>query len=283
MVLPAFEVIDPPRETPVVVEVPHAGVHLDPESLAWTAAPARSVGRDADLYVDAIFADAAEEGASLLVARMSRFVVDLNRGEDDVDCEAVEGGGTTPWARGLIWRLTTDGEPVLWRRLPRREFTRRLDAVYRPYHARLAEMLARKRAQFGFAILLCAHSMPSVARRGHSDAVTPRADIVPGTRGRTTAAGVVIDAVDQHCRQRGLSVRHDDPYRGGFSTAHYGRPEQGVHAVQIEIARRLYMDEQSLGLDPRGFPAVRELGRTLVARLTSPELHERLRQLGSTL
>lgn len=280
MVVPAFEVIEPRRESPVVVEIPHAGIHLDPESVAWTIAPVRSVGRDADLYVDALFQDGPEEGATVLVARASRFVIDLNRAETDCDGEAVEGGGATSHPRGLIWRLTTDGDPVIPRRLPRRELVRRLERVYRPYHAALADLLDRKKARFGVAVLLCAHSMPSVARRGYSDAATPRADIVPGTRGRTTAAGVVIDEVEQHFRERGLSVRHDEPYKGGYSTAHYGRPDRGVHAVQIEIARRLYMDEQSLEVDPRGFAAVRELGRSLVARLASLELLERLQKLG---
>lgn len=290
-VVPAFDIFDvvEPRgaESPVVVEVPHAGLHLDPESLAWTVAPARSVGRDADLYVDALFQDAPAEGATLLAARLSRFVVDLNRSEADCDAEAVEGGGPTPWPRGLIWRLTTDGDPILAGRLPRRELQRRLDLVYRPYHAALSALLARKRERFGVAVLLCAHSMPSTARGPEGPApgrptaaptLIPCADIVPGTRGRTTAAAAVIDAVDRHCRAHGLSVRHDDPYRGGFSTAYYGQPGQAVHAVQIEIARRLYMDEQSLGMNARGFAAVRELGRTLVARLSSAELIERLRK-----
>src|SRR6185369_15711755 len=109
-----FEVIEPTTgESPLVVEVPHAGLWIDPEALAFTVAPARSIARDADLHVDALFEDAPSEGATLLVAHTSRLVVDLNRGESDVDGEAVEGGGRTPWPRGLVWRLTTDGDPVL--------------------------------------------------------------------------------------------------------------------------------------------------------------------------
>ncbi|MCC6559547.1 MAG: N-formylglutamate amidohydrolase [Polyangiaceae bacterium] len=297
LVVQAFDVIEPRgEESPVVVEVPHAGVHVDPESLAWTIAPARSIGRDADLYVDALFQDAPAEGATLVTARLSRFVVDLNRSEADCDAEAVEGGGSTPWPRGLIWRLTTDGAPVLAGRLPRRELHRRLESVYRPYHAALHALLARKLERFGAAVLLCAHSMPSTSRQGFgaptprpagdrpldrpapAPPLIPRADVVPGTRGRTTAASSVIDEVDRHCRAHGLSVRHDDPYKGGFATAHYGRPDRSIHAVQIEIARRLYMDEQSLTVDARGFAAVREFGRTLVARLSSVELLRQLRQ-----
>jgi N-formylglutamate deformylase len=269
---PQFEVIEPKGgETPVVVEVPHAGLSLDAETLSYTIAPARSIARDADLHVEALFEDAPAEGATLIFARASRYLVDLNRGEGDFDHEAVEGGGRTSWPRGLIWRLTTDGEPILARRLPRAELERRLDLVYRPYHRVLEGLLARKRARFGFAVLLCAHSMPSLPRRGHADPAGARADIVPGTRGRTTAAAAVIDVVDRHARSCGYSVRHDDPYRGGFSTGHYGTPASAVHAIQVEISRRLYMDESTLRTDAQGSRGVREFARTLVARLAFAE------------
>ncbi|HMY19796.1 MAG TPA: N-formylglutamate amidohydrolase [Polyangium sp.] len=267
-----FEVIEPQTgESPVVVEVPHAGLQLDPESLAYTIAPARSIARDADLYVNELFQDAPNEGATFVCAQMSRYVIDLNRGEDDVDQEAVEGGGRTPWPRGLIWRLTTDGDSVLIRRLPRAELDRRLDAFYRPYHRELTAILARKRAKFGFVVLLCAHSMPSLARRGHNDSPGQRADIVPGTRGRTTAAPAVIDLVDWHARSFGFSVRHDDPYRGGFSTGFYGKPTHNAHAIQVEISRRLYMDETNHRRDAQGFRVVREFARSLVSQLAFSE------------
>jgi N-formylglutamate deformylase len=275
-----FEVIEPKAgESPLVVEVPHAGLWIDPEALAFTIAPARSIARDADLYVDRLFEDAPAEGASLLVARTSRFVVDLNRSEDDYDSEAVEGGAPRASARGLIWRLTTDGDPILLGRLPRAELERRLEQIYRPYHRALEALLARKLARFGFAILLCAHSMPSQGRGASTDHGAFRADLVPGTRGRTSAVGVVIDRVDAHGRARKWTIRHDDPYRGGFSTGHYGRPAHSVHAVQIEIARRRYMDESTLRIDPQGFAAVREFARSLAARLAFAEPDAPLRLL----
>jgi N-formylglutamate amidohydrolase len=211
------------------------------------------------------------EGATLIRAFTSRYVIDLNRGEDDVDQDAVEGGGRTPWPRGLIWRLTTDGDPVLTRRLPQTELERRLNAVYRPYHEALSILLARKRRRFGFVVLLCAHSMPSLTRRGHADSPGNRADIVPGTRGRTTAAPAVIDLVDWHARSYGFTVRHDDPYRGGFSTGFYGKPANTTHAIQVEISRRLYMDETSHRRDAQGFRVVREFARSLVAQLAFSE------------
>jgi len=275
-----FDIAPPEgRETPVIVEVPHAGVYLDPESLAFTIAPARCIARDADLYVDRLFQDAPAEGATLLVARISRYVVDLNRGPSDFDGDAVESGVGRGAPRGLVWRVATDGSPVLGSRLPHSELERRLAYAYRPYHAALTSLLAHKVARFGFAILLCAHSMPEPPRkvglmgmrpqpRAPGDP-SPLADIVPGTRGRTSAAGPLIDLVEAHARDSGYSVRHDDPYKGGFSTTHYGAPARNVHAIQIEIARRLYMDPDSLRTDPHRFESVRCFARTLVNRLAA--------------
>jgi N-formylglutamate amidohydrolase len=243
-----FSVVEPTgEETPLVVEVPHAGLWLDGPTFAHLAAPAKAIGRDADLYVDDLYADAPAHGATLVVAHLSRYVVDLNRSEQDVDPEVVEGAPShTRATRGIVWRLTSDGERVLDAPLPRRELERRLDAYYRPYHRALAQIVERKRARFGWAAVLAAHSMPSVGRATHGDTHAHRADVVPGTRGRTSAAAPFVDAVDAHARASRLSVAHDDPYQGGFTTQHYGRPDRAVHVVQVELARRLYMDEVTL-------------------------------------
>lgn len=265
-----FSVVEPTtEETPLVVEIPHAGLHVDGPALATLAAPGRAIGRDADLYVDELYGAAPAHGATLLCAHVSRYVVDLNRSETDLDASSVE--GTPPGARatrGIVWRLTSDGLKVLDAPLPRRELERRLDLVYRPYHRALARILERKRAQFGFAVLLAAHSMPSLGRAGagHVDPHAARADVVPGTRGRTSASPAFIEVVDRHARAAGLSVAHDDPYQGGFTTQHYGRPDLHVHVVQVELARRLYMDEATLQKNA-GFEGQRAWCSELVARL----------------
>jgi N-formylglutamate deformylase len=246
-----FTVIEPTtEETPLTVEVPHAGLFVDGPTLSRLAAPARAIGHDADLYVDELYAEAPAHGATLITSHVSRYVCDLNRSELDVDAESVE--GSPPHARatrGIIWRLTSEGARVLEAPLPRVELERRLDTYYRPYHRALAAVLERKRARFGFAILLAAHSMPSVGRAAHGDADAVRAvraDVVPGTRGRTSAAAAFIDHVDTQARAGGLTVAHDDPYQGGYTTQHYGRPDLQIHVVQVELARRLYMDEPTL-------------------------------------
>ncbi|MBX3208833.1 MAG: N-formylglutamate amidohydrolase [Labilithrix sp.] len=267
-----FSVVEPVgEETPLIVEIPHAGLWLDGPSLATLAAPARSIGRDADLWVDELYADAAAQGATMIVAHTSRYVVDLNRSEKDVDAESVEGAPATARAtRGIVWRLTSEGKRVLDAPLPRRELERRLESFYRPYHAAIAAAIARKRARFGHAIVLAAHSMPSVGRAAHGDAHAARADVVPGTRGRSSASPRFIDAVDALARGAGFSVAHDDPYQGGFTTVHYGRPKEAAHVVQVELARRLYMDETSLQKNA-GFERVRSFCGGLVARLGALE------------
>ncbi|HEV3190361.1 MAG TPA: N-formylglutamate amidohydrolase [Polyangiaceae bacterium] len=268
-----FERIEPRGpELPIIVEVPHASLRLPPEVLEVLAAPARSIARDADLYVDTLYEDAPTEGATVLVAQFSRYVIDVNRAECDVDGEVVEGG--RPDVRlhhGLVWRTTSDGEPALTRRLTSQELRERLDSVWRPYHRELAAIVERKRAQFGIAIILAAHSMPSTERgcspgqdgRRKGDR---RADVVPGSRGRKSADACFIDAVESHALSCGWTVRHDDPYAGGFTTQHYGRPTEGIHAVQVELARRLYLDEGTLQPLP-AFDVVRGWCRGLVARL----------------
>jgi N-formylglutamate deformylase len=267
----AFQLVEPTDgDSPVVVEVPHAGLWLDAEAASWINAPARCIARDADLYVDELFAGAPSRGATLVAARVSRYVVDLNRGPDDYDGLAVEGGPVRERPRGVIWRLSSDGIPVLRERLTVAEYERRMDRFHRPYHQALESLLQEKRARFGFAVLLCAHSMPTPRTR--VAAHPPLADIVPGTRGRSTAAECWIDLVDAVARGRGFQVQHDVPYRGGFSTGHYGRPEAGWHAVQVEIARRLYMDERRLGRDPVGFSAMTDFALELVSALVERAL-----------
>lgn len=269
---PPFEVIEPRAgESPVLVEIPHAGLDLPAEVLARLVAPARSIARDADLHVDELYESATDEGATLLVARTSRYAADLNRSEDDVDAGVVEGDARPPRpnARGLVWSTTTEDEPALDRPLTRDEYLWRLERIHRPYHETLKKILDRKIARFGYAILVCAHSMPSVGRPGHADAGTQRADVVPGSRGRTSAHPRIIDAVEAIARAHGRSVEHDRPYRGGYSTTHYGRPAAKCHAIQIELARRLYLDESALVRITSAMTQTKKLCRAFVARLAS--------------
>lgn len=259
---------------PLLVEVPHAGTFVPEALLDELVVPTDSLLRDADIYVNELFANAPQYGAGLLCANISRYVVDLNRAQDDFDSATVSDHPTVPFAqpRGVVWRATTDGRPLLRRPLSFDALRKRLDTYYVPYHSALSETLEALRAQHGYAMLLAGHSMPSRGRSLHNDVGVRRADVVPGTRGRTTADARMIDLVDAHFRQAGLSVRHDDPYKGGYSTTHYGRPDLRVHAVQVELNRALYVDETTFKRRAGDFEKLQGMLDGLVAKLAQLDL-----------
>ena len=242
-----FRVVRPKEgETPLIVEIPHAGLLADGRALASMKCSATSLARDADLYVDDLYEAAHEVGATMLVAHTSRYVIDLNRSEEDIDDESVQGASNRVRAtRGLIWRLTSAGDSILRAPLTQEEVARRVETYYRPYHRELSSLIADTRRRFGYAIVLAAHSMPDGGRN--------RADVVPGTQGRSSASVSIIDAVDRFWNEASYHVVHDVPYRGGFVTQFYGRPRENVHVVQLELARRLYMDDASLAPDRERF------------------------------
>jgi N-formylglutamate amidohydrolase len=255
--------------TPVLVEVPHSGLQVPPEVEPEIETTPLAVLRDSDIYVDQLYERAPDHGATLLVSRVSRYVVDLNRGPDEVDSAAVPRhpkGRHIP-ARGVVWRARTDGTPLLRAPLTIDQFARRIERYYEPYHQTLREVAARMRKEHGHVLILAAHSMPSAGRRVFGGRELRRADVVPGTRGRSTADARIIDLVDAHFRESGLSVKHDDPYRGGWTTSSYGAPKHGQHAVQIELNRALYVDEGTSEIKNPDFAQLQAVLDQLVNKL----------------
>lgn len=267
----AYFTLDAPRgrETAVIVEVPHAGTWIPPIVTPEIEVDRDSILRDSDLLVDRCWDRSAEFGATLLMANVSRYVVDLNRASDDIDLDIVplHPAPRPRQSRGVVWRRTIDGRMVS-PPLTYDQFRERLALFHVPYHDALRRLIAEKQRKFGFVILVAAHSMPSKSR----DGTKRRADIVPGTRGRTSADRRVIDAVERHFRAAGLTVRHDEPYRGGWTTMEYGRPREGVHAIQIELNRALYADEQSLRPKTAELAWMRSLTEKLLVKLGALDL-----------
>lgn len=238
-------------ESPLVVSVPHAGTVVPDEDAPLLALEGQALLRDADLYVDRLCREVPSLGVPLLRALVSRYVLDVNRAPDDVDrevCPSLD-RPTRVSARGLVWRVTTDGAAVLKRPLTGVELESRIARIHRPYHEALAQLLEEKRARHGFAVLLDAHSMPSTGRPGHSDPGARRADIVPGDVRGASCAPSLSRLVAEHFEGAGFAVRPNDPYMGGFITRHHGRPARGVHAIQLEMNRDLYMEEEALRFD----------------------------------
>ena len=233
-------------ETPLVVSVPHAGERVDDEDAPLLIASERTRRMDADLHVDRLYQNAPSLGAAFLAATVSRYVLDLNRGPGDVDAEVCPTHPAPIPAnpRALIWRLSTGGDAVQARGLTMAELQSRIDRIHRPYHKRLSALLNDRVERFGYAILLDAHSMPSVGRVTHADTGQRRADIVPGDNRGKSCEAALRELVMSHFSEQGFSVALNKPYSGGWITRNYGRPADGVHAIQVELNRSLYLDEE---------------------------------------
>ena len=253
--------------TPVVVSVPHAGVRT--AGYEETLTPELDVRGDADLFVDRLYRIGEPDGPEAYVAALlSRFVCDLNRDPDDVAPGAVpeHRAPRNVDGRGFIWAVTTSGAPALSRPLTLPEWSGRT-AIHTAYHEAISRALLRARARFGFAILVDGHSMPSRGRAGHTDTGSVRADVVPGDREGTSCSPALRALVTRHFAAAGLTVRPNDPYKGGFITTHHGRPADDVHAIQIELRRDLYMDEEKFAIVQPGFDRLRALIAGLLAEL----------------
>ena len=253
-----------PPATPVVVSVPHAGTAT--LGFAGPLAADLDVRCDADLFVDELY-DGSATGAYVR-ARLSRFVCDFNRHADDVSARAVpeHPAPRNLDGRGFLWEVTTRGTRALARPLALAEWEARRDA-HAAYHGALAQALDRARARFGFAILVDGHSMPSVGREGHTDTGHARADIVPGDRSGSSCAPALSRLVGEHFAGHGLRVAFNDPYKGGFITAHHGQPTAGIHAIQIEMRRDLYMDEVAFQRLPEPMARLRAVLAELLRKL----------------
>jgi len=249
---------------PVVVSVPHAGLDVPEDDAVALALSGRALLKDADLHVDKLAADIPALGVPVVVGNVSRYVLDLNRAPDDVDLDVCPGFDcpARPSARGLCWRTTTDGAAVLRRPLSVDELRSRVRRIHVPYHNAIAALLAERRARHGFAILIDLHSMPS-----RFEAASRRVDVVPGTLDDRSCSPALLRAVVDHFVAADFSVRPNDPYKGQYTTARHGQPAQGLHALQLELNRDLYMDERTFGLlEPRA-TRLRGVLAGLVARL----------------
>jgi N-formylglutamate amidohydrolase len=237
---------------PVVVDVPHAGRRYPRDFVERARLPLQSLRRSEDAYVDRLFGACVDLGAPLLVAEFPRAFLDVNREPYELDPRMFDGRlpafANTRSMRvagglGTIPRIVGDAHEIYFGRIPVEEALGRIDTLYRPYHAGLRGLVQRTQASFGTCILVDAHSMPST---GLDRDGLAKADIILGDRFGTSAAGYVTDIAEEAFRRRGLSVTRNRPYAGGFITEHYGAPTSGVHALQIEINRALYMDEATL-------------------------------------
>lgn len=270
---PAFR-LERPEEllTPVVVASPHSGRHYPAAFLQASILDERTIRSSEDAYMDEVVGAAPALGAPLIAAEYPRAWLDLNRSPDELDPAVIEGVGRvmqTPRISsglGVIPRVVANGRAIYRGKITRAEAEARIAQVWQPYHAALDGLMRAAQAGFGEAVLLDFHSMPhealdTVARPGQ-----PRPEVVLGDRFGASAAGEVLDALEDGFLSQGLSVIRNAPFAGAFVTQQYGRPSRGWHAVQVEIDRSLYMDERLLR-PSADFDAVRRIVTGVIERV----------------
>lgn len=248
--IPVYEVRAPAiHAVPFVFNSPHSGRHYPPRFLGLSRLDRKQIRRSEDAYVDELFGEVVELGAPLLAANFPRAYLDVNREPFELDprmfSEAVPRFANTRSARvagglGTVPRIVGEGLEIYSAPLPLAEAIARIEIAYRPYHECLQELVERTLGRFGHAVLVDCHSMPANIRIAESGR---RPDFIVGDRFGTSAAGALSDFAIRCLSTMGYSVAYNKPYAGGFITEHYGRPGRGLHSLQIEVNRGLYMNE----------------------------------------
>jgi N-formylglutamate amidohydrolase len=277
---PPYEVLEPAEYTgPVLFNSPHSGSTYPRAFLETSRLDIGTLRRSEDSFVDELIGGVVRQGFPLMHAHFPRCFVDVNREPYELDPRMFEGRlpsfANTRSMRvagglGTVARVVGDAQEIYDQRIPVDDALRRIESLYKPYHRSLRRLFTKLHRDFGAAVLVDCHSMPSTA--GHRDE-RPRPEFVLGDRYGTSCVGAVSEVVEQTLRSLGYSVSRNKPYAGGFITEHYGNPAAGLHAIQLEINRALYMDERRYERS-RHFNALAADLETLSTRLGEIPLEE---------
>jgi len=252
-----FEILEPVSQSiPFVYSSPHSGRIYPPDFVARSRLRGAAIRRSEDPYVDELFSAARDLGAPLLMANFPRAYIDVNREPYELDPRMFDGplpayaninslrvaGGL-----GTIPRIVAENMEIYAGRMPVEEALARIEAIYKPYHAALRRLTARTHVHFGFSVLVDCHSMPGNIRVAGSHS---RPDFIIGDRYGTSASAELSHSAMDILESLGFNAVRNKPYAGGFITEHYGRPSRGLHALQIEVNRSLYVDEATFEKRP---------------------------------
>ncbi|MEQ9558900.1 MAG: N-formylglutamate amidohydrolase [Rhodospirillales bacterium] len=253
-----IDIFRPEAQTaPVVFASPHSGRDYAPDFIAQSSLDATALRRSEDAFVDQLFRHAPDFGAPLIRANFPRAYVDANREAYELDPRMFAGplpdhvvtrSPRIAAGLGTIARVVANGEEIYAHPLTFTEARKRIEGTHRPYHRALTGLIDDTRQAFGGCLLVDCHSMPSNVTGSRSD--HPLGDIILGDCHGTAAAPAMTALAERLLRDLGFSVTRNRPYAGGYTTRHYGRPRAGVHVLQIELNRALYLDEATIAPKP---------------------------------
>lgn len=248
---PPFEIAEPAVwRAPIIFNSPHSGTIYPKAFLEASRIDVFALKRSEDSFMDELIGDLSGRGFPVVRVHFPRSYVDVNREPYELDPRMFAGRlpsyANTRSMRvagglGTIPRVVGDGQEIYRERLDVDDGLVRIEALYKPYHRALRRLVTKAHQSFGGAILVDCHSMPSV---GVTRDEPRRPDVVIGDRYGTSCAAMLPEIVESTLRRLGYSVGRNKPYAGGFITEHYGDPSRGVHAIQIELNRAIYMDER---------------------------------------
>jgi N-formylglutamate amidohydrolase len=268
-----LECFDPSGDpVPLLFDSPHSGL-LYPDDFDYQV-PLMDLRQGEDAWIDELYGAATGHGAFLIRALFPRIYIDPNRHPRDIDPELLDGEWPeklvptekTRAGIGLIWRMAPSGQPIYAKPLTVAQTQSRIDTYYHPYHAAIAQTLDRLQEMFGSVWHVDCHSMPAVGSARSPDPGQARPDFAIGDRDGTTCSPMFTEFIVETLRGMGYDVRINDPYKGVELVRRHGDPINRRNSVQIEINRRLYMDEVTLEKNS-GFNELKENITALVKAL----------------
>jgi len=252
----AFEIVRPREQViPFVFASPHSGTNYSNTFIKASKLDPVALRGSEDSFVDDLYSEVPNCGAPLLKALFPRAFVDPNREAYELDPRMfndhlpiyVNTSSPRVFAGlGTIPRVVTNGDEIYRHKISFAEGKKRIEDFYFPYHAALQCLIDETKLLFGKCILIDCHSMPSIGGPMDNDKGNQRVDVVLGNKFGEACSPKLINFVENYFKGLGMNVRRNQPYAGGYTTRHYGAPGNGVHALQIEINRALYMNEKSI-------------------------------------
>jgi N-formylglutamate amidohydrolase len=249
--LSPFTIVEPAAwRAPIIFNSPHSGSVYPDEFLSASRIDLPGLRRSEDSFMDELIGGLSDRGFPTVTVNFPRSYVDVNREPYELDPRMFAGRlpsfANTRSMRvagglGTIPRVVGDGQEIYRERLSVDDALARIEALYKPYHRALRRLINKAHQAFGTVVVVDCHSMPSI---GVSRDEPRRPDVVIGDRYGTSCAPMLADMIEETMGRLGYSVGRNKPYAGGFITEHYGNPASGLHSVQLELNRAIYMDER---------------------------------------